>query len=425
MLLRCDSQSIFGNSSGVTGSPTSVPASAPTVLPTSTTSNATVSFNTSLPAYAIGFKDQQIQFTYRLITKVSTSFPDARAASSVVEAGTAAQLRQLGSPASNQSSPKIVFFDVGRTKLTACNDSAATLLQYPAYDGCHEAQSIVDVAVDPNLTSAVVKHTVLQEIDRYAAGLNANQTDIRMLVESPLYVSMNLNVFLVPVIGAMSNLERAFFEQLFFKAVQPYLANNSTLPFSLQSVNVVIQDPYDPNANKTHRYLQSSSQASINTSRLTNGAPSAGNLTKIDPRAIPFNNMQVYLQATCANSNCTQANFQTSLYNTSGYYAKDLSLAIQVNRLLLPNSSYFDFLADILVARDPQLADLPVYNSSDVLADDVIQFISTEPPPNWVYILCAVNVGIILIAVLWTVIQSARRDAQEKEAMDKFASVYY
>ena len=393
-------QSIFDN----TDAP-SVSVDGSTAGPTAATMTPTVAATRNDPSSET-FKEFQVTFSYNLVSKITEELPDSSAAAAVVEQELTDVLTNLTT--SETSGNRVVFNSLDDTKLQACKNFSQEL--FPLYDECRVAQSTVNFSIDPTLSSDVVKYAVIEEVQRFAQSYNRNQTDVLVLFASPKYVSTNLNVILVAVTGAMNDEAKNFFEQLFAKALTPYLLASSEIPFTLLTTQIVTQSPYDPNANSTRRSLQVDPDVVSG-----NGI----DLSNVDPDTIPFNDLQVFVQATCADVGCTEANLQDALYSNATSYVTDLAVAIEVNRQLLL-SQYFDYLYNILIIRDPQLSDLPKYTSSDFATDDVAQELNLDPPPSWVWVLCAVNVAIIVITLAWITVQSLRRETKEREVMEQF-----
>ncbi|GKY93633.1 hypothetical protein MPSEU_000330700 [Mayamaea pseudoterrestris] len=438
-LLDANAQSIFDDD--VTVTPSVVPTSAPTVASTSQfptaapTSSATTAAtavpsaspsSSASPTTSDSSNKVAITFSYQLVT--TSAFPNATVALSLVEQEFVRVLEELTT--SNASGGRVAYDSFNSSKLQPCQDEFENKEQINLYDECHVVQSTVILTLlDPTQVSdAIVKYTVMERLQAFANDYNQNQTDLLVLLENPKYVSTNLNVILVAVSGVMDDEAMSFFEQLLAKAMAPYLANRN-VSFKLLSTQILTQSPYDPAVNASdsvsssnnnnnmtrHRHLQFDS-SNFNASNMNN-------LGNVDPNTIPFNDIQMFVQATCAGRNCTKTNLEAVLHGNASSYVADLAQAINVNKQLLV-STYFDSLMDIFVARDLQVRDLPKYNAALFETDDVLQELQLDPPPSWMYVLCGVNVAIILVAVGWIVVQSLRRETREKDDLDKFSTAW-
>lgn len=399
-------QSIFN----VTWAPAT---SSPTVAPTGSQSEVATNIPTSTVSTGDGNNDDdeilQITFSYKLITRVTEDLPEIENVTALVDSELSRLLENLTT--SEISGQRVTLNSVSQARSEACQtfDEA----QFALFDRCHEVQTTVILTVDSTISPTVVQFVIIEEVQRFAESFNGNQTDILILFQSPKYVSTNLNIVLVAVSGAMNEEERRFFEQLLFIALDSHLKSSPLDEFTLVTAQVLTQSPYNPNANNTRRSLQIGSNI-INATGV--------DLTNIDPNTIPFNDLQVFIQATCDDIGCNEQTLKEALYLNASSYLTDLALAIEVNRQLLL-SQYFDLLFDVLVARAPQLSDIPDYDPL-LATDDALELLTTNATPNWVWALCGVNVGIILITAGWIVVQSLRRETRERDDLEKIQNMY-
>lgn len=363
------------------------------------------------PVSAGDYEAFKFKVSYQLITKVTDAIPDIDAATRVVEKAFSTQIDEL--TRSDASGNRVVFQNVSDTKVTACASFDED--RYSLYDACHNAQSTVQLSVEPGLDVEVAKYAVMEDLQGFAERYNANQTSILILFESPLYVSTTLNIFLIMVPGAMTENEAPFFEEMLFKVLSPILVENEEVPFTLLEAKILSQSPYVPNANSTRRQLAELPQGVVSN------ATSGIDLGTIDPSTIPYDDVEMYLQASCAGASCTSYQLEQALYRNASQTATGLYRAIEVNRQLL-SSSYFDYLASVLVVRRPELNELPQYDPQEYLGDAIPEQLSEVRIPNWVWILCGVNVGIMLVAAAWIVVQSVRRETKERENLDHFVN---
>jgi hypothetical protein len=349
-----------------------------------------------------------VRFDFRLITRVTQDLPDVDAAVALVESGMKDQLSEL------ESTGLIAFTSTSVTTTERCADFDRDL--YPSYDECHEAQATVSVTTQSTVPPMTAQSALVRQVQVFFRNFNDEQSDIILEYQSPIYTATNLHIVLVGVFGPMGDVEMEFFEELLFKTLAPIVADNDEVAFNLTRTEVLIQNPYDPT---------SSSSISNTTSRrrVLQGLPEGINTTAIGlggiaVDSIPFNDMQVFVQATCADMECTQENLDEVLLTNSSAYVESLAASIELNKQLIL-SQYFDMLFAILIVEDPKPEDMPSVNQSFFLDFDDVTIDPTQPVPSWIWVLSAVIVGVFIIAAVWLVVQSTRRATREREELAK------